>query len=227
MRRRDLFRLGAALGLAACDSGKPRDGLLGGMERWNRRAQSLLYSKDRDASAGGITPEAAFPMYHVAPEVPIMPPGWKLKVGGRVARPQQLSLDDLMKLPRTELRLEHHCVEGWSAIAVWTGVRLSEIAKLAGAEDVGYVDFRSFDRSPSNGDYWSSWDRDSAMHPQTLLAYGINGKPLTADRGAPLRLYGAVKLGYKQVKYLTEVNFLDEETGGYWEALGYEWFAGT
>jgi DMSO/TMAO reductase YedYZ molybdopterin-dependent catalytic subunit len=227
MRRRDLFRLGAALGLAACDTGKPRDGLLGGMERWNRRAQSLLFSKDREASAGGITPGDAFPSYHVAPDVPVVPPGWKLKIGGRVARPQQLSLDDLMKLPRTEQRLEHHCVEGWSATAVWTGVQLSEIAKLAGAEDVDYVDFRSFDRSPHNGYYWSSWDRDSAMHAQTLLAYGFNGKPLAPDHGAPVRLYGAVKLGYKQVKYLTEVNFLDEETGGYWEALGYEWFAGT
>ena len=121
----------------------------------------------------------------------------------------------------------HHCVEGWSATADWSGVRVSEIAKLVGAEDVDYVEFKSFDRDGRGRDYWSSWDRDSAMHPQTLLAYGMNGRPLSPEHGAPVRLYGAVKLGYKQVKYLTEVNFLSEETGGYWEALGYEWFAGT
>jgi DMSO/TMAO reductase YedYZ molybdopterin-dependent catalytic subunit len=198
------------------------------MERWNRHAQQLVFSPDLEVTGGGITPEGAFPTYHVAADTPTMPPGWKLSIGGRVARPMQLSLDDIMKLPRTEQRIEHHCVEGWSATAVWTGVRLSEIAKLVGAEDTDFVDFRSFDRDTRRKwDYWSSWDRDSAMHPQTMLAYGINGRPLSPDRGAPLRLYGAVKLGYKQVKYLTQVNFLAEETGGYWEALGYEWFAGT
>ena len=85
-----------------------------------------------------------------------------------------------------------------------------------------FVDFRSFDAG-----YWSSWDRDSAFHAQTLLAYGMNGRPLAPAHGAPVRLYGSVKLGYKQVKYLTEVNFLDRETGGYWEDQGYEWYAGV
>jgi DMSO/TMAO reductase YedYZ molybdopterin-dependent catalytic subunit len=222
LSRRDVFRIGAALGLAACDTGKPREGVLGLVERWNGGVQSRLLSSARQGRVGDVTPESAFPIYHIAPKVPIAPPGWKLKIGGRVARPMELTLDDLMKLPRTVERIEHHCVEGWSAIAEWTGVRLSEIAKQVGAEDVAYVEFKSFDN-----DYWSSWDRDSAMHDQTLLAYGMNGRPLTPDHGAPARLYGAVKLGYKQVKYLTEVNFLDHETAGYWEVRGYEWFAGT
>ena len=65
------------------------------------------------------------------------------------------------------------------------------------------------------------------MHPQTLLAYGMNGHDLTDDHGAPLRLYSAVKLGYKMVKYLTEVNFRAEPTGGYWENQGYEWYGGV
>ena len=168
------------------------------------------------------TPEDAFPVYHIAPDIPIAPAGWKLSVGGRVARPRQLSLDDLQRLPRTDVRLEHHCVEGWSATANWHGVRVSDLAAFVGAGDVDYVEFRSFDAG-----YWSSWDRDSALHPQTLLAYGMNGRPLSPAHGAPLRLYAAVKLGYKQVKYLTEVNFLDRETGGYWEDRGYEWYAGV
>jgi DMSO/TMAO reductase YedYZ molybdopterin-dependent catalytic subunit len=119
--------------------------------------------------------------------------------------------------------VQHHCVEGWSAVASWHGVRLSEIARLVGIDRrVQFVEFRSFDSG-----YWSSWDLASALHPQTLLAYGFNGSPLYAEHGAPLRVYSAVKLGYKDVKYLTEVNFLPDITGGYWENQGYEWFAGV
>jgi DMSO/TMAO reductase YedYZ molybdopterin-dependent catalytic subunit len=221
-RRQALVGALAGLGLAACDSDHPRAGLLGAMERWNRGTQRVIFDSDLEATAGARTPEAAFPAYHAGPVVPALPPGWKLQIGGRVARPRALTLDDLMKLPRTDVRIEHHCVEGWSAVADWHGVRMREIAKLVGAADVPYVEFRSFDIG-----YWSSWDAASALHPQTLLAYGMNGRPLGPDHGAPVRLYGAVKLGYKNVKYLTEVSFLDRETGGYWENQGYEWFAGV
>jgi DMSO/TMAO reductase YedYZ molybdopterin-dependent catalytic subunit len=100
-------------------------------------------------------------------------------------------------------------------------VRVSELARHVGATDTEYIEFRSFEG------YWSSWDRDSAMNPQTMIAYGMNGKPLGPNHGAPARLYGAVKLGYKNVKYVEAINFLDRETGGYWEDRGYEWFAGT
>ncbi len=222
LSRRDLFKLAGAVGLAACDPGKPQKGVLGAMEKVNKHFQSAVFSPSLEVSGGDLTPEGAFPVYHISPAVPIAPPGWKLQIGGRVARPRELSLDDLMKLARTDCRIEHHCVEGWSATADWTGVRLSELAKLVGAEDVDYVEFMSFDQG-----YWSSWDRDSAMHPQTLIAYGMNGHPLAPEHGAPVRLYGSVKLGYKQVKYLTAINFLDHETGGYWEGQGYEWFGGT
>ncbi len=236
MSRREAFKLAGGLGLIgggfagltlAVDSSKPRMGNLGRMERLNQQVESALLS-GRELEAGEHTPHAAFPMYHVAPSVPLVYEGWKLAVAGRVERPLKLTLDDLMQLPRTESRIEHHCVEGWSAVATWTGVRLSEIAKLVGAQDVGYVEFRSFDVPKDwNRGYWSSWDRESAMHPQTLIAYGMNGKPLTPGYGAPVKVYGAVKLGYKNVKYLSEINFLDRETGGYWENSGYEWFAGV
>ena len=102
-------------------------------------------------------------------------------------------------------------------------MRLSEIARLARVDQrARYVEFRSFD----NG-YWSGWDLASAMHPQTLLAYGMNGHPLGADHGAPLRLYSAIKLGYKSVKYLTEINFLPYKITGSCEDLGADWFAGV
>ncbi len=153
----------------------------------------------------------AFPQYYISPRVPLAPAGWALKVGGLVQRPTVLSLEDLTRLPRTDYRIRHHCVEGWSAVAAWHGVRVSELAKLVGADPrATFVEFRSFD-----ADYFSSWDGPSAFHPQTILAYGMNGQPLRPEHGAPLRLYSGVKLGYKMVKYLTEVNFLPEPTGGY------------
>jgi DMSO/TMAO reductase YedYZ molybdopterin-dependent catalytic subunit len=135
----------------------------------------------------------------------------------------RLTLEELTALPRTELRLEHFCVEGWSAVAVRAGVRVSDLARLAGlSPDARYVDFQSFDDG-----YHESWDLDSALHPQTLIVYGQDGKLLSPEFGAPARVYSPVKLGYKSTKYLTSVMFLAERNGGYWSDQGYEWFAGT
>jgi DMSO/TMAO reductase YedYZ molybdopterin-dependent catalytic subunit len=196
------------------------------MERWNERVDRLLFSTERFApepSAADLTPDGDFPSYFISDMIPLAPPDWALKVGGLVARPDAFSLDALQKMPRADMRIRHHCVEGWSAVAAWQGVRLRDLATQVGASpDARYVEFRSFD----NG-YYSSWDIESAMHPQTILAYGMNGQMLYPDHGAPLRLYSAVKLGYKNVKYLTEVNFLPHRTGGYWENQGYEWYAGV
>ena len=220
--RRELLAMLGSVGLAACDSKHPHDGFLGVMERWNKGVQSTLFRKGSSHKPGLVTPEGGFPAYFVSPSMPMAPADWTLSIKGSVARPMELSLDDLQKMPRTDVRIEHHCVEGWSAIADWHGVRLRDVAEIVGAEKVGFVDFRSFD-----GGYWSSWDRESAFHDDTLLAYGMNGAPLGPAHGAPVRLYGSVKLGYKSVKYLNAVTFLDHETGGYWENLGYEWYAGT
>jgi DMSO/TMAO reductase YedYZ molybdopterin-dependent catalytic subunit len=215
-----------ALGGLACDSGRPHAGFLGLMERANERFQRALFDPNRLAPELGEDEETDlddFPKYKISKEFPVAPAGWALAVRGLVARPMTLSLPDLQRLPRTRTRVRHHCVEGWSAVASWDGVRLSEIARVVGADPrARYVEFRSFDSG-----YWSSWDVESALHPQTLLAYAMDGAPLSVEHGAPLRLYSAVKLGYKMVKYLTEVSFLPVRTGGYWEDQGYEWFAGV
>jgi DMSO/TMAO reductase YedYZ molybdopterin-dependent catalytic subunit len=170
---------------------------------------------------------AAFPSYFIAASVPVWDEKergvWRLEIGGAVAHPLRLTLGDLMLLPRTELRLEHFCVEGWSAVSVRTGVRLSELARRVGlAPDVRYVDFQSFD-----DDYHESWDLDSALHPQTLIVYGQDGALLEPAFGAPARVYGPVKLGYKCTKYLTRIVFLPEKNGGYWSDQGYEWYGGV
>jgi DMSO/TMAO reductase YedYZ molybdopterin-dependent catalytic subunit len=140
-----------------------------------------------------------------------------------VRKPLSLTLQDLQKLPRRTQRVNHYCVEGWTAVAVWSGVRVSDIAKAAQiTNDADYVDFQSFD-----SDYHESWDIDSALHPQTLIAYGMDGRFLGADHGAPARVHSPVKLGYKSTKYLTRVVFMPRRNGGYWSDKGYEWYAGV
>jgi DMSO/TMAO reductase YedYZ molybdopterin-dependent catalytic subunit len=108
-------------------------------------------------------------------------------------------------------------------VATWSGVRVSELARLAEPlPDAGFVDFESFDAG-----YHESWDLESALHPQTLVAIAMDGRPLDPGHGAPARLHSPIKLGYKNVKYLTRVVFLPRRNGGYWSDRGYEWFAGT
>jgi len=224
-RRKILASIAASAVLAGCDS-RIASSFLAGMDRWNDSFQRFVFSPNRlapEEPESALTPEDAFPSYFVSDSMPFPPDNWTLKVGGLVARPAVFTLDQLRRMTPTEMRIRHHCVEGWSAVAAWKGVQVRDIAKLAGAKnDARYVEFRSFD----NG-YWSSWDIESAFHPQTILAYAMNGHALYPDHGAPLRLYSAVKLGYKNVKYLTEVNFMPERTGGYWEDQGYEWYAGV
>jgi DMSO/TMAO reductase YedYZ molybdopterin-dependent catalytic subunit len=196
------------------------------MGQWNERVERFAFAPDRlapELPSGTETPANAFPSYFISSEIPVAPANWGLRIGGMVGRPTILSLDQLRRMPRADLRVRHHCVEGWSAVASWHGVRVRDLAEVVGADPhAPYVEFRSFDSG-----YWSSWDRDSALHRQTILAYGMNGEPLGPEHGAPVRVYTGVKLGYKMVKYLTEVNFLPERSGGYWENEGYEWFAGV
>jgi DMSO/TMAO reductase YedYZ molybdopterin-dependent catalytic subunit len=221
----------AALALAGCDWKGPRAAqpLLRSAERWNERVERKLFRPgarnvpSARAVAGGLK----FPSYFVADEMPVWDEAvrgvWRLEVGGMVRRPLRLTLDELKALPRTELRLEHFCVEGWSAVAVRTGVRLSDVARLVEPDPgAGYVDFQSFD-----DDYHESWDIDSALHAQTLIVYGQDGQLLDPAYGAPARVYSPVKLGYKNTKYLTRILFLPQRNGGYWSDQGYEWYGGV
>ena len=148
---------------------------------------------------------------------------FRLAISGEVDRPLQLSLPEIEALPMTSMIIRHVCVEGWAAIVQWGGVRLSDLIKLAGPKPgARYVYFKSADG------YYESWDLAASVHPQTLLAYLKNGAPLPADNGAPLRLASPIKLGYKQSKWVTEITLTNQlmPKQGYWEDLGYEWFAG-
>jgi DMSO/TMAO reductase YedYZ molybdopterin-dependent catalytic subunit len=144
-------------------------------------------------------------------------------VGGKVRKPTRLTLEMLQALPRVRYTIKHHCVEGWSAIATWTGAPLASVIRLVEPTDEArYVRFDSFDANYSNG-----WDLESALHPQTILAYAFNDRPLEPAHGAPLRVYSSTKLGYKLTKFLTRMTFTSERPGGYWEDQGYPWLGGV
>jgi DMSO/TMAO reductase YedYZ molybdopterin-dependent catalytic subunit len=231
-RRAFLTVAGAsAAALIGCDSFGSRrfEPALAAVQRGNERVERLLFrhrSEDRVPGGARLTGNA-FPQYFVSDDVPVWNESvrgvWRLEVSGAVRRPLSLSLDDLMKLPRTAQTVNHYCVEGWTARAQWLGTRVSELARAAGATaDAQYVDFQSFD-----SDYHESWDLASAMHHQSLVAYAIDGRYLNSGQGAPARLHSPIKLGYKNTKYLTKVVFMPERNGGYWSDRGYEWYAGT
>lgn len=235
MQRRDFL---SAIGLGttaafldACDSYGPKSakGLLVFAERKNEGVERWLLrhsSRDRLAPDKKLAGKA-FPKYFVSDTMPMWDPAvrgaWSLQVTGAVKKPVTLSLDDLGKLRRTTQRVHHYCVEGWTANAEWTGVRMTELVKLVEPlPDAGFVDFQSFD-----SDYHESWDIESATHPQTLIAYAMDGQYLGAGHGAPARLHSPVKLGYKNTKYLTKIVFMPSGNGGYWSDRGYEWYGGV
>ena len=144
-----------------------------------------------------------------------------------------LSLDDLRALPARTQITRHDCVEGWSVIGKWTGVQLSHVLKLAQpAKQARYVVFRCYDTMDDGSEYYESLGFDDAYHPQTLLAWELNGKTLPIANGAPLRLRVPRQLGYKMAKFLRRIDlvasFKDIEggRGGYWEDQGYQWYAG-
>lgn len=235
MNRRGFLALGgssiAAATLGACDSVGPKGAasLLRYAERKNEQLERWLFGP---GSRNGFSATArlsgrAFPRYFVSETMPMWREAdrgvWRLEVGGTVKNPLSLTLDDLMKMRSVSQRVDHFCVEGWTARAEWTGVRLSELARVAGAmPDAQYVDFQSFDSG-----YHESWDIDSALHPQTLIAYGMDRALLGPGHGAPARVHSPIKLGYKNTKYLTRVMFMPSRSGGYWSDRGYEWYGGV
>ena len=221
----------AAAILASCNSRGPKsaDKVLKYAERKNEGLERALFRHtSMDATIEGSKLAGnALPSYFVSRTVPVWSDAvrgpWSLEIGGMVDRPLSLSLQQLMDMPRSHQRVNHYCVEGWTAVEQWTGVRLSELAQFVGAHRAAkFVDFESFDDG-----YHESWDIESAMHRQTLIAYGLDGHLLGPAHGAPARLYSPVKLGYKNTKYLTRIMFMPEPNGGYWSDRGYEWYGGV
>jgi DMSO/TMAO reductase YedYZ molybdopterin-dependent catalytic subunit len=144
---------------------------------------------------------------------------WRLSIEGKVARPGLYSLGDLQKLPSQKQITRHTCEEGWTAIAEWTGVPLSLVLKSAGILPTArFVNCYAYDQ------YMESIDMLDAFHPQTMLAYGMNGRNLPIPHGAPVRLRVETQVGYKSVKYLQRIVVTDEfvDVGD----TGWSWYTG-
>jgi DMSO/TMAO reductase YedYZ molybdopterin-dependent catalytic subunit len=158
---------------------------------------------------------------------------FRLQVDGLVERPGALSIDELKAIGTRTQITRHDCVEGWSVIGKWTGTPLARVLDHVGAKtEARYVVFHCFDEMDEDVSYYESLDMDDARHPQTLLAYELNGKTLPVANGAPLRLRVERQLGYKHAKYLQRIELVRSfddiagGRGGYWEDQGYEWYAG-
>jgi len=247
LSRRELFTTGFAaaglsgLGVASVlakryglippDSG----GLYGAGETLTYAAQRLLMSSHslaREFDRGRIS--RVFPVNGDPPENDLYQEllaknfeDWRLTVDGLVARPSSFSLADLKSYPSRSQVTMQACEEGWSFIAESTGVPLSYILNLVGfSPRAKYVVFFPFDNS------WDSLDMADAWHPQTLLAYGMNGQPLPTPHGAPVRLRVPRQLGYKSVKYLASITVTDtlknigKGLGSISPEIGYSWYAG-
>ena len=159
---------------------------------------------------------------------------WRVVVDGLVARPLSLSLPDLQKVPTRTQTTRHDCVEGWSAIGQWTGAPLKLILDAAGLKpSARFLVFHCADTMRGGVPYYESIDLLDAFHPQTILAWGLNGELLDVPHGAPVRLRVERQLGYKHAKYVERIEAVSDLAsvyggkGGYWEdSTGYEWYAG-
>lgn len=158
---------------------------------------------------------------------------WRVAVDGLVARPLSIPIQTLRSLPHRTQITRHDCVEGWSAIGKWHGVPLATILDAARMSTrARYIVFHCADRFGS-WPYYESIDLIDAFHPQTILAWGINGHLLPVPNGAPLRLRVERQLGYKHAKYIQRIQAVESLSdvyrgkGGYWEdSTDYQWYAG-
>ncbi|GGF11567.1 molybdopterin oxidoreductase [Aliidongia dinghuensis] len=250
-RRR--FMIGGTLGAAAAalagyEALKQDDGttVLRSAEQLTMRTQRLL--QGRGALAREFSESDISPSFRVngstmpeSDEYAALLDGkfadWRLKIDGLVSQPREFSLADLKALPARTQITRHDCVEGWSAIGRWTGVPLGSLLRSVGLKPAArFAVFHCADELEKtldgSGRYYESIDLIDAFHPQTILAYAMNGKDLAVGHGAPLRLRVERQLGYKQAKYLMRIEIIDSFSGlwggngGYWEDRGYEWYAG-
>ncbi len=154
---------------------------------------------------------------------------WRLPVTGLVHRPRELSLDEIRNLPARTQITAHVCEQGWSAIGEWTGAPLQRVLEEAGGVTPAarYVVIDTYDR------WYEAYDLFEVEHPQTILAYGLNGRDLPRGNGAPIRLRVERQCGYKNLKFLRSIQVVDSVasfgrgTGGINSDVGFHWFAGV
>ena len=245
LTRRALVAGGAATLLTGCERVQnwgPTRAILHSGEKLNGGLQRALIR--RDAPAPEFRPDQMSPVFRVNGTADPNTPAynalaangfadWRLRIGGLVAKPLSLSLAQLRSMPYRTQITRHDCVEGWSAIGQWQGPLMGQLLGLAGLRDAArFIVFRCAD-SIQGHPYYESIDLIDAFHPQTILALGMNGRPLDIGHGAPARLRVERQLGYKHAKYVMQIEAVASLAsvglgkGGFWEDHhDYDWFAG-
>jgi DMSO/TMAO reductase YedYZ molybdopterin-dependent catalytic subunit len=196
------------------------------VSRFNDKVQGWLFNPKLLAPTypeSMITRPFPFNAYYDEDEVPqVDADSYRLELSGLVANRRAWTLPELHALPQTDQITRHICVEGWSAIGRWGGVRFSDFLARIGADtSAKYVGFKCADK------YYTSIDMPTALHPQTLLTLTYDGQVLPPRYGFPMKLRMPTKLGYKNPKHILAMFVTNTYPGGYWEDQGYNWFGGS
>jgi DMSO/TMAO reductase YedYZ molybdopterin-dependent catalytic subunit len=232
VERRLFLRKGLTLGavamLSGCDvtDAESVQKALFAMSRWNDRVQGWIFDSSRLAPEfpeSAITRPFPFNAFYGMDKIPqVDGAGYKLEIGGLVREKKPWTLPELYALPQVSQVTRHICVEGWSAIGKWSGVRFSDFLQRIGADlSARYVGFKCAD------DYWTSIDMPTALHPQTQLTLRFADRVLPAEYGFPMKLRVPTKLGFKNPKHIVSLYVTNDYPGGYWEDQGYNWFSGS
>lgn len=152
------------------------------------------------------------------------PEEWKLKIVKSPTEVLTVGLDELKALPKTDIIYDFKCVEGWDQIQHWAGVTFADVVKHFGLEKQAQMEYAGF-VTPDNA-YYVGIDMPSALHPQTILAYEMNEKPIPLGNGAPLRLIIPVKYGIKNLKRIASISFSNTRPPDYWAEQGYDYYSG-
>ena len=232
--RRLFLRRAVGLGtltlLTGCDvtDGFSGESVFSRISDFNDRVQAWLFSPSRLAREypqSAITRPFPFNSFY-QPNTPdkapvINPVTYRLNITGRADRRDDWTLDKLYALPRVTQITRHICIEGWSAIGKWSGVRFSEFLRRIGADThAKYVTFYCDDN------YVTSIDMPTALHPQTQLSFWFDDQVLPRAYGFPMKLRIPTKLGFKNPKHVGEIDIGNDYVGGTWETAGYNWFSG-
>jgi DMSO/TMAO reductase YedYZ molybdopterin-dependent catalytic subunit len=204
---RGLFLATVAGGLTSLAWGKPV---------WSRVSAALSPAEGHIP----FVPTSGWRIYTVSGSMPSFDPAtWRLNVGGLVEQELSLSHSELLALPRVTQVSDFHCVTGWTVKNVhWTGVRITDIfAKVKPTPEANGLQFVSAEKP-----YLDYLTMEQALLHDVMLAYAMNGKPLAREHGAPVRLVIPEMYGYKNVKWLSQINLVPEAQPGYWEYLGYD-----
>jgi len=220
--------LGALAMLSGCDiiDGDTSENALRAISTFNDRVQALLFNPHTLAPEypeSMITRPFPFNAYYSEDEVvEVDGDSYKLELAGMVRDKKPWTLTDLNALPQVAQVTRHICVEGWSAIGKWSGVRFSDFLARIGADTTAkYVGFQCAD------DYYGSIDMATALHPQTIIALNYADQTLPPKYGYPLKIRIPTKLGFKNPKHVAAIFVTNEYPGGYWEDKGYNWFSGS